>query len=275
MKRRLGILLVAATISVRVLAAEKELATIELRHRLPEEMATLVRPLLDEGETVIAAPSSLIIKASLPKIQEINALVQELDKKQHRLLITVAQGRGLTLDALNARASVRVGIDASRPGDPAINARGHVYQTESLERDEQTQGVQTLDGQAATIRFGGQVPLPQGGMAYGYPRGPVIINQGIEYREVSTGFSVLPRLTGEQVILEIAPWSDRISRQGGGLIDTQNAETTVRTSLGQWVEIGGQVEGLNREQSGVFAHSYSTRSEANRIFIKVDDLDAR
>lgn len=247
-----------------------ELATIQLRHRLPQEMAELVRPLLDPGETVIAAPSGLIVKASLPRLQEINTLVQELDQKQHRLMITVAQGRGLTREALDARAEVGIGV-GSRGG--AVSGRGHVYGTESLDSREQTQQVQTLDGQAANIRFGEQIAVPQGGVAYGYPGAPVTINQGIEYRDVTTGFSVLPRLTGGEVVLEISPWSDRISRGGVGSISTQAADTTLRASLGEWIEIGGQVESLNRQAGGLIAHSYSTRSDASRIYIKVDDLD--
>lgn len=274
MTARFLALVLSTLLSFGASADTTELATIELRHRLPEEMARLVAPLLDQGETVIAAPSSLIVKASLERIQEISTLVQELDKKQHRLLVTVAQGRGLTRDALNARAGVRIGVDGSGSGGASINARGHYYQTESMELGEQTQRVQTLDGQTANIRFGEQIALPQGGVAYGYPGGPVIINQGIQYREASTGFAVLPRLAGEQVVLEISPWSDRISRSGGGAIDTQSADTTLKTRLGEWVEIGGQVESVDREQTGTFAHQYSTRSEANRIFLKVDDLDA-
>lgn len=266
------VLTLSILLTVTAQADTAELATIELHHRLPQEMAELVRPLLNPGETVIAGPSGLIVKAGLGRIQEISTLVQELDKRQHRLLVTVAQGRGLTRETLDARASVRTHADSQ--GNIDIGGRGHLYQTESLENGGQTQRVQTLDGQAANISFGQQIALPQGGVAYGYPGGPAIISQGIQYRDATTGFSVLPRLTGDGAILEISPWSDRIGRGGIGSIATQSADTTVKVRLGEWVEIGGQVENREQHRDGLLAHEYSTRSEANRIFIKVDDLDA-
>jgi hypothetical protein len=251
-------------------AGEQELVTIPLSHRLAEEMAALIKPLLDESETVIPNRSMLIVKASPQKIEEILALVKDLDKGQHRLLIAVAQGRGLSLEALNARAGLQTRIDPRYPGDVQFEGRGHVYQTESRDLGDETQRVQTLDGQAAQIQFGEQIPLPaQSVIGYGGS-----VNPGIQYFEASTGFTVTPRLTGDQVTVEVSPWSDRISRESGGRIDTQGAHTTLNAALGEWVEIGGQVETRSQSESGLFAHSYSTRTEANKIFIKVDDLDA-
>lgn len=263
----LGLLFCLGTAS-----AEAELATIQLRHRLPQEIAGLVAPLLEPGETVVPASNSLIVKASLPRLQELSTLVQELDQKQHRLRITVVQGRGLTREALNARADIGVNID--NQGNASVGGRGHVYQTESVEAGGQSQQVQTLDGQSAVIRFGQQIALPQGGVAYGYGGGAAIYGPGVDYRDVTAGFSVVPRLTGDGVILQISPWSDRVNRGGFGSISTQSADTTVNIGLGEWVEIGGQGENINRQQGGLIAHNYSTRSETNRIFIKVDDLDA-
>lgn len=250
-------------------AADQELVTIPLSHRLAEEMAAIIKPLLDESETVIPNRSMLIVKASPGKIEQILALVHDLDKGRHRLLVTVAQGRGLSAEALNARAGVQVAIDPRRPEDVRLSGRGHVYQTESRDLGDQTQRVQTLDGQSATIVFGEQIPLPAPAITgYGF-----IVNPGIEYREASTGFTVTPRLTGDQVVIEIAPWSDRVSREGGGLLDTQAAHTTLEATLGEWVEIGGQMETRSQHDSGLLAHRYSTRTETGRILIKVEDLD--
>jgi len=256
-------------------AADQELVTIELSHRLAEEMVPLIQPLLDPDEAVIPNHSLLIVRANPAKIAEIQTLLGQLDRRQHRLMVTVAQGSGLSLAVLNARAGLQAQIDPRRPGGVQLSGRGHIYQTESRNVSDQTQRVQTLDGQPAIIRFGQEIPLPsQGIVGYGY-HGPIImVNPGIEYRQASTGFAVTPRVSGTDVIIEAAPWSDRISREGGGFIDTQGARTTIKATLGEWVEIGGQVETHSQSQGGILTHGYSTRTEANKIFIRVDDLDA-
>lgn len=270
MKPWIGWLLLAL-VATHPAAADQELVTIQLSHRLADEMAALIKPLLDESETVIPNRSMLIVKASPSKIEQILALVKDLDKSRHRLMITVAQGSGLSAEVLNARAGIQATIDPRYADNIRFSARGHVYQTESRGLGDQTQRVQTLDGQTATIVFGEQIPLPtQTITGYGYG---VIVNPGIEYVEASTGFAVTPRLTGDQVVIDVAPWSNRMSRDGGGLIDTQGARTTVEATLGEWVEIGGQVETRSQQDGGLLAHRYSTRTEANRIFIKVEDLD--
>ena len=272
MKSLAAWLLIACCAAFAVKAAEQELVTIQLSHRLAEDMAQLVRPLLGADETVIPNRSMLIVKASPAKVEEILALVKDLDKGPHRLLVTVAQGSGLSLEVLNARAGLQAQIDPQHPGEIRLSGRGHVYQTESRDLGDATQRVQTLDGQPAQIRFGQQIPIPaQGIIGYG---GAVIVNPGIQYLEATTGFAVTPRLTGDRVVIEVAPWSDRVSREGGGLIDTQGAQTTLQAALGEWVEIGGQMENRAQTGSGLYAHSYSTRSEVSRIFVKVEDLDA-
>lgn len=256
-------------------AADRELATIELHHRLPEEIAAIIQPLLEPGDAVIPSRAGLIVKASPAKLAEINALVGELDQAQHRLMITVVQGMGLTREQLDARANVRIQIDPRRPGDVQVGGRGHLYQTETREAGESTQRIQTLEGQAAHIQSGEQIPLPTQYANPGYGYGGLILNQGIQYHDVSTGFAVTPRLTGDgRVNFDIAPWSDRLSRRGGGIIESQGARTTLQARIGEWVELGGEVGSNEQTESRLLGHSYSTRSDTRKIFIKVDDLDA-
>jgi len=274
--KRAALAFFGCALALACLADDKELATIPLRHRLPEEVARVIQPLLEAGDAVIPNRDNLIVKASPAKLAEINALVGELDKSQHRLMITVVQGHGLTRERLAANADLNVAVDPRQPGDVRIGGRAHLYQSETHDAGENTQRVQTLDGQAAQIRFGEQLPLPSGqyaGPGYG---GSVILNPGIQYREISTGFAVIPRLTGSgQVNVEIAPWSDRLSRQrGGGVIATQTTHTVLRGELGAWMEIGGEVSAREQSETGLLGHRYSTRADTARIFIKIDDLDA-
>lgn len=251
-------------------ATAKDLSTIELHHRPPEEMVPLIQPLLGPSEVVIPARDSLILKAAPEKVEEVRDLVRQLDKSPHRLLITVTQGSDLSAEALNAQGHLRGRMDLNHPVEPSVHFRGHIYQSEGRDSAGYTQRLQTLEGQSAQIAIGAQIPVPTQsyyGYGYGY-------SESIEYRPATTGFVVTPRLSGGEVILELSPWSDRLSRERFGVIDTQSAHTVIRAALGEWVEIGGLDETSMYEESGLVSRHYSTRSQQNRIFLKVEDLDA-
>jgi len=264
---RLAFIAIAAW---NVPAAAQDLSTLELFHRLPEEVMPLIQPLLGPGDIVIPARDRLILKADPDKVEEVRDLVRQLDKSPHRLLITVAQGRDLSTETLNAQGRLRGRIDLNRPADPDIRIRGHIYQLEGRDSAGHTQQLQTLEGQSAHIEVGEQIPIPtQSYYGYGYGYG-----ENIEYRPATTGFAVTPRLSGSEVTIELSPWSDRLSRDRFGVIDTQSAHTVIRAALGEWIEIGGLAETSVREESGLGSRSYSTRRQQNRIFLKAEDLDA-
>ena len=256
------LVLLLFSLAIRPAPADEQLTAIDIYHRPAEELASIIQPLLGPSEAVIPNRNQLIVKASPEKISEIRALLDQIDKSPHRLLITVIQGGNQTLDALNAGAHIRGRVD-SEGGSAGLG--GHVYQLEGRDAAGTTQQVQTLDGNPATLQAGSQMPVPTPSI-YGYG--------GIDYRPVTTGFSVIPRLLGGQVLIEIDPWSDRPSRYQGGAISTQSAHTQIKAALGEWVEVGGQVETTTLEQGGFTGHTYATRSQENRTFLKVEDLDA-
>jgi hypothetical protein len=89
--------------------------------------------------------------------------------------------------------------------------------------------------------------------------------------EASTGFAVTPRLTGNQVTLDIEPWSDTFQRNGH--IETQSAHTTLRANLGEWVELAGNADTEQSANRGFNSFNHSTRQNVLRILIKVDQAD--
>jgi hypothetical protein len=261
------VLLLLALLTVRpALADERELSVIELRHRLPEDMVPLIQPLLGPTDTIIPNRNQLIVKARPETISEIRALLDQLDKSPHRLLITVSQGGMLSRETFDAGAQVRGRIDLNRPDHSGADIRGYIDQSEGQDSTGGTQQVQTLEGRPALIQAGSQIPVRTPSPYYGY-------GGGIEYRAVTTGFAVTPRLAGGEVLIEIEPWSDRLSRGRGGVIDTQSAHTVLKAALGEWVEVGGNVETMVQEQNGLTERSTVNQSRESRIFLKVEDLD--
>ncbi len=250
-------MLAAATLGFPALADE-QLVAIEARYRPAEELAELLRPLLGPFETIIPGNGQLIVKASPERIAEIRAVLGEIDKSPHRLLVSVIQGSNLSLDTLNAGLHVQ-------GGNAGVQVGGHLYQLQGQDSGNAAQQVQTLDGGTATLQTGELAPVPTAS-PYGY-------GTGIDYRPVTTGFTVKPRLMGNQVLVEVDPWSERPSSQGGA-IAVQNAHVQVRAALGEWIEIGGQTESTALSQQGFTGRAYSTRKQENRTFLKVEDLDA-
>lgn len=93
---------------------------------------------------------------------------------------------------------------------------------------------------------------------------------GVEYKDAMTGFYVLPRIRGDNVVLEISAFKNSQSNAGAGNIDTQSATTTVTGRVGEWLLIGGASEQIERAQSAT-GTTIATRSRDNTgIWIKAD-----
>ncbi len=268
---RLPILLALLAFVFVALAEDATLETIALGHRPAEEMAELIRPLLDEGDAVIASRGQLIIKASPVKLAEIRALVEQLDKPLHRLMITLVQGNGLSVEWLAARVN-KARLSGEAPQVMSGGSGGHVYRLQANETGTHIQRVQTVAGKAAYIEFGEERPVLRQSIAqYG---NRLIVAPDASYRKTTSGFAVTPQLVGKDIVLELSPWSRQVNRAGGGVIDTQSAAMTLRAALGEWVELGGQVELGSPDQTSPQAKNYALGVGKHKIFLKVDDLDA-
>lgn len=254
-------LLLLALLAAGPLPAD-ELAVIPLRQRPAEELVPLIRPLLGPSDAIVPNHNQLIVRASAATIADIRALLDQIDTRPHRLLISVAQGSQVSGESLGGGAQIRGRIDLDHPDDSSADIRARINQSERLSITGGTQQVQTLDGSSAVIQMGTQVPAPS---PYGYGSG---------YLNATTGFAVTPRLAGNRVQIDIAPWSDRLEPGPGGVINTQGARTRLQAELGEWIEVGGMAETATREHSGLMGGGYASQSRDSRIFLKVEDLDA-
>ena len=238
------------------------LEVIPLANRPASELIPLLTPLLGNSAQLIDNGSNLLVKTTPARLDEINALVKQLDAQQKNLLITVIQSRQTSADELNAavRVHMNASVDApSRFNSPVI---GHIYQTQDKDAAENTQTIRTLEGMPAHIKTGNVYPR-QNYSGYGYPT-------TTEYLEVTTGFDVIPRLVAQQVILSVSPWSDRLN--GRGQIETQDAQSTIRINLGEWAELGG----VGENSSSLGSARVNTRQTGNtqmHILVKVDLVD--
>ena len=98
------------------------------------------------------------------------------------------------------------------------------------------------------------------------------VEDSIEYRNVSSGFYVTPRINGELVTLEIAPRLERLTPEYGGAIDTQYASAIVNGRLGEWIALGGIAEDFDQASDVTLTRTRRRGSELRSIWVKVDEV---
>ena len=156
--------------------------------------------------------------------------------------------------------------------------RGRIDNTRSLNADDNTQTLQVLEGSSGFIRAGQSVPVPQRQVVRTIVNGQVVerVGNAVEYRDVTSGFYVLPRLAGDRVTLEINPQRDTLARPEqnlpSGSVNVQQAATTVSGRLGEWMEIGGVAHSASNQQSTILGSTRETSSDNRRILLKVDEI---
>jgi hypothetical protein len=206
-----------------------------------------------------------------------------------RLLITVRQDADNDRSRRAAEISGSVGNDHARvtipgsgdrrggsvvlnEGDDRLRAR--MLDSRSTASDRNTQTLQVLEGNAAFIRIGQSVPVPRRQVTQTVINGQVVsqVVDSVEYRDVSSGFQVVPRVAGERVTLDINPQNDTLNRRIPGAVNVQRVATTVSGRLGDWIEIAGLDQERNREQSALLGRTSSGGSDNRRVLIKVEEL---
>jgi type II secretory pathway component GspD/PulD (secretin) len=215
--------------------------------------------MLDEGAAISGTGTVLIVRSSEENLAEIGKLIEQLDHAPAQLLIQVEQG--------GTRQGQRSGIGVG--GDSETHqAEARIYSTRREETDRIGQQLRVMEGQWATIRTGQAVP--QVVQRRRPARGQV--EQRIEYREVTSGFEVRPRLNGERVTLDIRPFRANLAPSGGGVIEQQEIITTVSGRLGEWLEIGGGTARREQDNRGTVYATAERDQQSRSVRLKVERI---
>lgn len=251
-----------------------ELEIINLKHRSAEELLPVIRPLLDKDEMASGMNYQLILRASPRNIAQIKHLLDGIDTMPRRLKITVMQDVDSDTVArlVEVSGSVRLGRNAtvSLPGSSG-QAGARIISTRSLEDDKKTQQLQVLEGNRARVASGQSVPVQQ---TVQNAWGTQVIST-TQYRDVSSGFYVLPRVNGENVTLEISSQNDSLAPNQGNYPSTriQNTSSTVSGRLGEWIELGGVGQQSGNDSTSITTRSTSRQNEQRSVLIKVEEVD--
>jgi type II secretory pathway component GspD/PulD (secretin) len=271
LKIALIILLVFKALLIGCAYAEDSIIeVIPLYNRPASEIEPLLGPLLENGDRVIADGANLLVKTTPSHLSEIKSFIKKLDTHLNDLVITVLQSRQTTADELNMQIRAQIHVPGNDLSKSAGNLSGYTYQTQDRNDHDTKQTIRTLEGKPAYIKTGNTYPV-QNYQTYSSGYGYSGASSSTDYVEASTGFSVTPRLSGQQVTLEISPWSDNFETRSR--IQTQEAQSTLTVNLGEWIEIGGADESKQSSGNRALARSWQTHENKLHILIKAEKAE--
>ena len=255
-------LLLATLFSMQAYSSSLEI--VPLKNRTANEMVPLLEPMLDKDGVISGTGFQLIIRTSEQNLAELKKIIQKLDAAPRQLLISVKQ---LSEDEYRRRHS-SARIQASKESI-AINAR--IYGTSSAGKENNIQKVSVLEGNRAFIEIGQSIPIGERTVTNN------TVQESIRYKDVTTGFYVLARISGntkdgERVTLRLSPHKASLSSQGGGKINIQKSETTISGKLGEWLEISGSTEREEHKGSGFVYHTRGKDNHLVRTLVKAEEI---
>jgi hypothetical protein len=272
-----------------VALAQTVVEVIPLQYRSGEQVIPVIRPLLGPDSSVSGFQNQLVIRATPAELAQVRRVLAGIDTVPRRLLITVRQDAGIERDRREAEISGSLGNDNARVTIPGSGSRsgGNAVLREGDDRlrtrvvDAQrsgssstTQSIQVLEGRSAFIRIGESRPVRSRQVERIIVNGQVVdrVVESAEYRNADTGFSVLPRLQGDIVTLDIDPRNDSFDDARRGTINVQRVTTTVSGRLGEWIDLGGVIDSRSDERSALLGRSNTRTDERRGVQVKVEEL---
>jgi type II secretory pathway component GspD/PulD (secretin) len=269
-------------LAVTAHAQQTVLEVITLKYRNAEQVMPVLRPLLAPQGTMTGLNNQLIVRTTPANLDELKRVLETVDGKPRRLLISVRQDADLAQAARGAQVSGRVDIGdnatVSVPGRPTPpgaavrvdGVRAKVYSSQSARSDSVVQQVQVIEGGRALIRVGQSAPVVSRQVTDG--PGGTNVTRTTEFVQADTGFYVVPRLAGDQVTLEIFTAADSLRSDRPVGVNVQQVQTVVSGRLGQWMEIGGVDQHAAQRDAELLARSRDARSDTRRVLVKVDEI---
>lgn len=283
------LVLVALLLLIPMLPASAQdlaLEIIPLKHRPSDEVIPVLKALIGPGGTITGINHQLIVRTTPANLIELRRVLNSIDKAKRRLLITVRQD--VAANVLGAEQSLSGNYRsgdfsvASTDGKGAYDGvvvekrgRDHRVRYRSLSTGGQSDEknvhfVQTMENQATFIYTGQSVPVAERTVIIS--DSDSTFHEGIGYRDVTSGFYVVPRINGNTVTLALAPQLQVVNPYRASTVEVQNAETMVSGRLGTWIDLGGATQDFNDDQNVTLTNTHRRASERRRIWVKVEEI---
>lgn len=279
----LAMCVVTLLVAVQAYADGTTVEVITLKYRTAEEVIPILRPFVGREGTISGMRDQLIVRTNPSNISQIKKILARIDTRPRQLMITVRQNITRRQLEREVAASGRITIgdnvsvtvrDQGSTGTGAVEhnlgkdtVRGRGQSAARYEADSDIQQIRVIEGTQAFIRTGCSVPVPERTTVR--DSGGVRVIGSTNYRDVTTGFYVLPRLVEGKVILEISPQRETMKQEG--TIQFQTAATRIMGRLGKWIEIGEIGRSSSERKTEVVAGDKRGSSERYGIFVKVEE----
>ncbi len=252
-------------LSAAGMAADR-IEVIPLQNRSAEELMPLIRPMLDENEALSGTGYRLIVRAAPQRLEDIRALVAQLDQAARQLRISVRRAAHEEIEREGARGSVDIGAG----GGQQIEARGRaiVRSTRDKGSERNYYEVSALEGTPVFIHTGEAFPVPS--RSSHVVDGRIVIVEGIDYQELSSGFYALAHAHDGEVTVDISPQREVLDPHGSGRIQSTALVTTVRGRLGDWLELGGTAQHRTQEGGGLLRSTRGRDAAQQTLWLKVE-----
>ncbi len=228
-----AVLILALAVSGPIQAApQTEIFT--LGYSMADSMIPAIQPMLRDDERVSAYGNQLIVRAEPERLEEIRALLANLDRKPNQIRISVANSGNAVSSERGFEINSRFETGA---GDIVVGDGSNQSRIIRRETRGQSDGVRRLtasEGYPVLIQSGQSVPLTTTTTdAFGR------VVQQTQYRNVTQGFYATVRLNGNQATITLSANNDRLNSNDNRVIDVQQADTVVTGRVGEWITIGG------------------------------------
>ena len=277
----LGLLLMVSAVHADALSI------IQLENRPAEEVIAVIEPMLGPDDSISGQGFKIFLQSSPETRARIESMIEVLDAPAKILRVSVFQGSEQDLRRIAASANVQIEsgsatieigegreTDDSAGGSITYSTSGGSASVDGISTQQSLRGnpihqVRVTEGTEAYIETGERIPYFSGA-AWAGRRG---FAGSVEYKDATTGFYVLPRVRGENCVLEVSPFKSSYRDSGPDNFDTQSASTTITGRIGQWLLIGGVVEQVGRTESST-GTTYATQGSGNTgIWIKADVVE--
>lgn len=257
-------------------AAAQELQVIELHYRLADAVIPTLQPLLDPGGVLTGTDNLLFVRTSPANLEQIRQAVALLDRRPRQLSISVGQGtvtneyvagvRGAaTVDA----GSVQAGVNRPPSGDSSVAVQARQLTQRADLRNLST--VTTLEGAETYIAIGQSAPVTTTQVVTGWGGASVV--QGTEFRSASTGFYATARVTGDAVLIDVAPQQQRLRGPADDRrIETAGLTTRLSGRLGEWLLAGGATQTGTGSDRGLLTWGRRGSDARYDVWIKVEEM---
>lgn len=229
---------------------------IPLEYGMADDMLPAIQPLLRNDERASAYGNQLIIRAEPERLQEIRALLTDLDRRPAQLRISVASAGTSTGSQSGYRVDGRIQTDAGDVviGQPRGTSQARVIRRETTGASDGVRVILANEGYPVLIQTGQSIPLDTiSTNVYGQ------VMRQTQYHDVTSGFYATVRLHGDRATITLSANNNRLNSSDRDVIDVQRTDTVVNARLGEWVTIGG-VDDYDDSQDRDIARRITTRS---------------